>query len=138
VVKAITQDTLGPLLLRLGLAAFFITHALGKLFPDNDWGALFSDSSAATSPFALGCGELAAGVLLGVGLLTRLAALAAGALTIVFSGALPLDIASKGFAVLKGENGYNIVTLCACTALVLTGAGNLSLDRAYRWWRKGY
>src|SRR5437867_1767278 len=76
--------------------------------------------------------------LLAVGLLTRLAALGAGALTILFSGALPLDLSSKGITVLKGENGYNIVTLCACVALVLTGAGSLSLDRAYRWWRKGY
>jgi uncharacterized membrane protein YphA (DoxX/SURF4 family) len=75
---------------------------------------------------------------LGAGLLTRLAALGAGILTVFLSGAIPFDFDAKGLSQLKGENGYNIVTLCACAVLVVTGAGNLSLDRAIRRWRKGY
>jgi uncharacterized membrane protein YphA (DoxX/SURF4 family) len=138
VFKAITEDTVAPLLLRAGLATFFILHGWGVIAAEEDWRGKLADSGAATSPFALACGELVAGAALGAGLLTRLAALAAAGLTVFLSGALPFDFDAKGLTQLKGENGYNIVTLCACVVLLVTGAGNLSLDRAIRRWRKGY
>ena len=136
--KAITEDTVAPLLLRIGLAAFFILHGRDTIAAEEDWRSKVSDPGLATSPFVLAWCEVAVGIALGAGLLTRLAGLGAGVLTVFLSGAIPFDFDAKGLSQLKGENGYNIVTLCACVVLVVTGAGNLSLDRAIRRWRKGY
>ncbi|HEY1861264.1 MAG TPA: DoxX family protein [Gemmataceae bacterium] len=136
--KAITEDTVAPLLLRVGLAAFFMLHGRDTIAAEEDWKSKLSDPGVATSPFVLAWCEMAVGIALGVGLLTRLAALGAGALTVFLSAAIPFDFDAKGLSQLKGENGYTIVTLCACVVLVVTGAGNLSLDRAIRRWRKGY
>ena len=136
--KAITEDTVAPLLLRVGLAAFFILHGWGIIAAEEDLRGKLADSSAATSPLGLACGEVVAGIALGAGLLTRLAALGAAFLTVFLSGALPFDFDGKGLTQLKGEGGFNIVTLAACVTLVVTGAGNISLDRAIRRWRKGY
>src|ERR1700682_582022 len=103
VFKAITEDTLAPLLLRLGLAAFFILHGRDVIAAEDDWRSQLADVSGAASPFAIACGELAVGGALAIGLLTRLGALGAAVITVVLSGALPLDFDAKGLSLLKGE-----------------------------------
>lgn len=113
----------GPLSLRLALAAILVWLGFTKAFrtmPDfikhvadlglPRWVAVWAAWS-----------ELAGGVLLGVGLATRLAALVGGAalLVVEFRG-----VWSRGFEAIE----LPVLALAACLSLVLSGAGKLSID----------
>ncbi len=141
-LNVVTTDTLAPLVLRLGVGAFFIFHGLDKVSLDNDWGFTWGNklSEPPTPGFqvATAWGELAVGVLLAGGFFTRIAALVAVGLTILLAiGGLPMDVNATAQAIIKGEGVYNIALVGACAALVFLGSGTLGLDQAYRWWRKG-
>jgi uncharacterized membrane protein YphA (DoxX/SURF4 family) len=138
----VNTDTLAPLVLRLGVGAFFIFHGLDKVSLDHDWG--FTWANSATDPptpafqAATAWGELAVGVLLTAGFFTRPAALIATGLTIVLAaGGLPMDVNATGQAIVKGEGVYNIALVGACAALVFLGGGNVALDQVFRRWRNG-
>jgi uncharacterized membrane protein YphA (DoxX/SURF4 family) len=137
----VTTDTLAPLLLRLGVGAFFIAHGLEKVSLDHDWGFTWANSVSdpPTPAFQAGTawGELVAGVLLAAGFFTRPAALVATGLTILLAaGGLPIDVAATSQAIVKGEGVYNIALVGACAALVFLGGGNVALDQVFRMWRK--
>jgi uncharacterized membrane protein YphA (DoxX/SURF4 family) len=77
---------------------------------------------------AVAWGEVAAGVALLLGLLTRWAA---AGLVIIQAGAIATITGVKGFALGAGEAGYdyNVALLAMCVCLILLGGGTLSLDR---------
>ena len=78
-MSAFAQNTLGPLLLRLSLAAIFIFHGLNLVGgQENGWGANWmkaAEAPPAPVQLAVAWGELVGGIALALGFLTRLAAL---------------------------------------------------------------
>jgi uncharacterized membrane protein YphA (DoxX/SURF4 family) len=139
---AVTKDTLAPLLLRVGVGAFFIVHGLEKVSLENDWGFTWAknldEPPAPGFQVATAWCELAMGVLLAGGFFTRLAALLAGGLTIALAAKnVPIDVNAVGQALVKGDGAYNIVLIAVCAALVFSGGGTVAFDHAFRRWRKG-
>jgi uncharacterized membrane protein YphA (DoxX/SURF4 family) len=139
---AVTKDTLAPLLLRIGVGAFFIVHGLEKVSLDNDWGFTWARNLDEPPPpgfqVATAWCELAMGVLLAGGFFTRLAALGAGALTVALAAKnVPIDVNAVCQALVKGDAAYNVVLIAACAALVVSGGGTVALDHAVRRWRQG-
>jgi putative oxidoreductase len=125
---------LGLLLLRLTLGAVFLGHGAQKAF-----GAFGGPGFEAASGFigsmgfrparvwtalAVG-GELVAGLLFVLGLLTPLAGLLVLATMAV---AIAKVHGPKGFFVQDGGFEYNLVLIIAAVALAATGPGALSLD----------
>jgi len=126
---------LGLLLLRLTLGAVFLAHGAQKAF-----GAFGGPGFEAASGFigsmgfrpagvwtalAVG-GELVAGLLFVLGLLTPLAGLLVLATMAV---AIAKVHGPKGFFVQDGGFEYNLVLIIAAVAVAATGPGALSLDR---------
>jgi len=126
---------LGLLLLRLTLGAVFLGHGAQKAF-----GAFGGPGFEAASGFigslgfrparvwtavAVG-GELVAGLLFVLGLLTPLAGLLVLATMAV---AIAKVHGPKGFFVQDGGFEYNLVLIIAAVAVAATGPGALSLDR---------
>lgn len=124
----------GLLALRLTLGLVFLGHGAQKAFgsfggPGLAGATGFIGSLGFRPPrvwtaLAVG-GELAAGLLFVVGLLTPLAGLLVLATMVT---AIVTVHAPKGFFVQNGGYEYNLVLLVAAVALVLTGPGTLSLD----------
>ena len=125
---------LGLLLLRLTLGAVFLGHGAQKAF-----GAFGGPGFQAASGFigslgfrparvwtalAVG-GELVAGLLFVLGLLTPLAGLLVLATMAV---AIAKVHGPKGFFVQDGGFEYNLVLIIAAVAVAATGPGALSLD----------
>jgi uncharacterized membrane protein YphA (DoxX/SURF4 family) len=138
-LQIVTGETLVPLVLRLGLCVFFVLHAREKVSAEADYGGAWSTNAEpppASTQYAVAWGEMVIGAAVGVGLLTRVVAIAGAALTIFLSGALFADLSARGLSLLRGENEYNIVVLAACLSLVLLGGGTVSADRLFHWWRK--
>jgi uncharacterized membrane protein YphA (DoxX/SURF4 family) len=76
---------------------------------------------------AVAWGELAAGVALVVGFLTRLAALG---MVVIQAGAVYTVTWAKGFSLVNGGGyEYNLALLAMCVAVFLIGGGALSVDR---------
>lgn len=132
----------GPTALRVGIGAAMIVNGAGKVF---NWGPravgidAFSAYLASMSvPFPVVFAWLAAfaefggGLLILLGLFTRVAAVFTGvtmavAMTLVhLPGGFP--IRSLGTAYTVGE--YTFVLIAASVALILLGAGRLSLEHA--------
>ena len=121
----------GLLIIRLALGAVFLMHGAQKLFEFTipgtvvSFGALGAPLPEITAPLVAVL-EFAGGILLILGLLTRLVALL---LAIDMVVALVLVHAAAGFWVAEG--GYEFVAVLGAAALgiALTGAGSLSLDR---------
>jgi uncharacterized membrane protein YphA (DoxX/SURF4 family) len=89
---------------------------------------LASDALAwSIAQLAVAWGEVAAGLALLLGLLTRFAALG---LIVIQAGAIATVTGARGFAISAGVAGYdyNVALLAMCLCLVLTGGGTLSLD----------
>jgi putative oxidoreductase len=126
---------LGLLALRLALGLVFLGHGAQKAF-----GAFGGPGFAGATQFigelgfrparlwtalAVG-GELVAGVLLLLGLLTPLA----GVLVLATMAVAILKVhGPKGFFVQNGGYEYNLILTIAALALAATGPGAFSLDR---------
>jgi putative oxidoreductase len=123
------------LILRLGLGLSFIGHGTQKLF---GWfgGRGFSatakgyESGMGMRPgwlFALlaGGGEAGGGLLVALGLLTPLGALLVIASMLV---AIAKVTGKNGYWITRNGWEYNGLIILVCVALLLAGAGSLSLD----------
>jgi putative oxidoreductase len=143
-----TQD-LGLLLLRVAVGALFIGHGLQKAF--GLWGGPGFDgfqSSLTDMGFqradiltyvATG-GQIAAGVLLVLGLFTPLAA--AGALAYSVTGILAEAMTAHEEArlasFLTDGHEYKVIFLCALAAIILIGPGRFGLDAGRGWARRPF
>jgi putative oxidoreductase len=118
---------LALLLLRLALGIVFAYHGLPKLRDPQDWTQSFVHMGfPGYFAYIAGAVETLGGLLLAIGLCTRLAGLLlAGEMTIAL---LRVDLPGS---LLKVRN-YELSMLLAAASfvLVVTGAGSLSLDRA--------
>jgi putative oxidoreductase len=142
-----TQD-LGLLILRVGLGAVLVAHGLQKLF--GWWGgeglAGFKNSLSDVgyqhadilTYFAAG-GEIAAGVLLVLGLFTPLAA--AGALAYLINGLLAgmsgQPAGSFPFFLPNGHE-YELVLIVGAAAVILIGPGRYGFDAGRGWARRPF
>jgi len=125
---------LGLLLLRLTLGAVFLAHGAQKAFgafggpgfqgATGFIGSLGFRPARLWTALAVG-GELLAGALLVLGLLTPLAGVLVLATMTV---AIAKVHGPKGFFVQNGGFEYNLVLIIAALALVASGPGALSLD----------
>ena len=123
------QIDTGLLILRLVVGALFIAHGTQKIFVfglagvSSGFAHMGVPMAGVTAPF-IALLELLGGVALVIGLLTRLASLG---LFFDMLGAIGFVHFKNGFFM---PNGYEFaLTLAAVTfALVLTGAGSISLD----------
>ncbi len=143
-----TQD-MGLLLLRLALGVVFIAHGLQKAF--GWWGgeglngfktelveAGYQNAGVLTY---VGAGvQIAAGVLLVLGLFTPVAA--AAALAFLINGSLA-DIDAQrrdgGLAILgSGSSEYLLVLIAVAAAIILAGPGRYGFDGARGWARRPF
>ncbi len=142
-----TQD-LGLLILRVGLGVTLVAHGLRQLF--GWWGGqgLTEFKSAVSAAgyehadiltYAAGGGQIAAGLLLVLGLFTPLAA--AGALAYLINGVLAgVSAQSQGrfdFFLPDGHE-YHIMLIVVAVAIVLVGPGRYGLDGDRGWARRPF
>jgi putative oxidoreductase len=143
-----TQD-LGLLLLRLAVGALLIGHGLQKAF---GWWGGPGLSGFQTSLSELGfkyadiltyvatAGQIAAGVLLVLGLFTPVAA--AGALAYAITGiladAMAAHEAARLSSFLTDGHEYKVILVCALAAIVLIGPGRYGLDAGRGWARRPF
>ena len=129
---------LGLLILRLVVGLTIAGHGAQKLF--GWWGgpgmtgwtqmvAKLRIRPAQPWAWVAALAEFGGGVLLALGLLTPLAAVAIAGSMIIAIVTVHLP---RGFWVTKGGYEYNLVVLAAMAALSLTGAGTYSLDQLLR------
>jgi len=137
----VAKNTLVPLLLRLVLAAIFIYHGLNLISSETNWGAGWANNmpnrppqlESAPAQLAVAWGQLIGGIALGVGFLTRVAALG---IIAIMAGAIYTVHLPHGFDITKGGYEYNVAIIVMCVVLVLTGGGTLAVDRVFRLRRK--
>jgi len=142
-----TQD-LGLLILRVGLGVLLVAHGLRQLF--GWWGGQgltgFKSSIADAGyqhadilTYAAGGGQIAAGLLLVLGLFTPLAA--AGALAYLINGVLAgVSAQSQGrfdFFLPDGHE-YHLMLIVVAVAIVLVGPGRYGLDGDRGWARRPF
>ncbi|MCT7659199.1 DoxX family protein [Mycobacterium deserti] len=143
-----TQD-LGLLVLRLAIGAMLIAHGLQKAF--GLWGGPglngFEESLtdmgfryADILTYVATGGQIAAGVLLVLGLFTPVAA--AGALAYLVTGVLAEAMMAheeaRLSAFLTDGHEYKVFLVCAVAALVLTGPGRYGFDAGRGWARRPF
>jgi putative oxidoreductase len=128
------KNTLVPLILRAGLAVIFVFHGLGKVNAETEWGWSWQkempggpEVMAGPLQMAVGWGELVGGIALGLGLLTRLAALGIAAIMV---GAIATVHWPK-FSLQEDGFEYNFAILAMCAAVVLGGPGKLAMDSVF-------
>lgn len=142
-----TQD-LGLLILRMGLGVLLIAHGLRQLF--GWWGGQGLDGvkSAITAAgyqhadiltYVTGGGQIAAGLLLIIGLFTPIAA--AGALAYLINSVLA-DVSSHpqdrfAFFLPTGHE-FHLMLIVMATAIVLIGPGRYGLDGDRGWARRPF
>jgi putative oxidoreductase len=121
----------GLLVLRLVIGVTFLVHGVDKLLDLPHWERYFDSlgipAPAVVAPF-VAITETVGGLLLAVGLTTRLVGLALAGDMLV---ALLTDHIGDGFFVASGGGEFVIVLGGASLALVLTGAGRFSLDSVF-------
>lgn len=140
---------LGLLILRLTVGAILIAHGLQKAF--GLWGGPglngWEDSLGAMGfqyadilTYVTTGGQIAAGLLLILGLFTPVAA--AGALAYLVTGLLAEAMAAHEQArlasFLTDGHEYKVFLVCAVAALVLTGPGRYGFDAGRRWARRPF
>jgi putative oxidoreductase len=143
-----TQD-LGLLLLRLAVGALLIAHGLQKAFgwwngPGFDgWEESLTGMGyqhAGILTYVATAGQIAAGVLLVLGLFTPLAA--AGALAYLINGVLAEAMIAHEEArlsdFLTDGHEYQVFLMCAVAAIILTGPGRYGLDAGRGWARRPF
>lgn len=143
-----TQD-LGLLLLRVAVGVLLIAHGLQKAF--GWWGGpgfggweesltQMGFQHAGILTYVATVGQIAAGVLLVLGLFTPLAA--AGALAYLVNGVLADAMAAHEEARLSDflTDGYEykLILVCAVAAIILTGPGRYGLDAGRGWARRPF
>lgn len=143
-----TQD-LGLLVLRVAVGAILIAHGLQKAF--GLWGGPglngWEESLAARGFEQAGIltyvttgGQIAAGVLLVLGLFTPIAA--AGALAYLVTGILAEAMTAHEEArlsdFLTDGHEYKVFLACAVAVLILTGPGRYGFDAARGWARRPF
>jgi putative oxidoreductase len=143
-----TQD-LGLLFLRLVVGALLIGHGLQKAF--GLWGGPGFDGfeksltdmgfqHADILTYVAAGGQLAAGVLLVLGLFTPLAA--AGALAYLVTGILAEAMTAHEEArlasFLTDGHEYKVILVCVVAAIILIGPGRYGLDAARGWARRPF
>lgn len=143
-----TQD-LGLLVLRLTVGALLIVHGLQKMF--GWWGGSglggFRDYLAEVGfryadilAYVAAGGQIAAGVLLVIGLFTPVAA--AGALaylvTAILAEAMDAHTEARLSSFLTDGHEYEAVFLLVVAALVLIGPGRYGLDAGRGWARRPF
>jgi putative oxidoreductase len=129
-----SRNTLIPLVLRLGLAFIFIYSGLQKItVPGTGWGSSwipdapdFIKPLPAAVQLAVAWSELIGGIALGLGLLTRLAALG---VTGIMVATIYWLTGAQGF---KSGWDYNFAVIVMCLALVISGGGTLAIDQVIR------
>ncbi|MCF7908291.1 MAG: DoxX family protein [Candidatus Omnitrophica bacterium] len=121
--------------LRLALGAVFIFHGLQKAF-----GLFGGPGIKGFSGMLAGLGfpfseimailvayvELIAGILLVLGVLTRISSLS---LLIIMIVALLKVHLAKGFSIMNGGYEYDLVLILICLSLIISGGGKLSLGQ---------
>jgi putative oxidoreductase len=126
---------IGLLLLRLTLGVVFFAHGAQKLFGSfggggvSGTGAFFEQSGLTPGePLAVlaGSGELVGGILLALGLMSRLGAVAVGTSMVIAIVAVHLP------GPLIGGFELPLALLAAAGVVLLGGPGRLSLDRLVR------
>jgi putative oxidoreductase len=140
---------LGLLILRVGLGAVLVAHGLQKLF--GWWGGEgltgFKNSLSGMGyqhadilTYAAAGGEIAAGVLLVLGLFTPLAA--AGALAYLINSLLAGMSAQHGSRsfpfFLPNGHEYEITLIVMAVAVILVGPGRYGFDAGRGWARRPY
>lgn len=131
----IRPNDLGLLILRAALGIVFIAHGAQKLFGWFGGDGLTAEASSMAErglepaefmAVAAGLSEFGGGLLILLGLLTRLGALA---LAIVMVTATATDTGQNGFFIQNDGFEYNFVLFAICAAFLIAGAGAYSLDR---------
>lgn len=139
---------LGLLILRVGLGGVLIAHGLQKLF--GWWGGegltgfknSLSDIGYQHADILTYCaagGEIAAGVLLVLGLFTPIAA--AGALAYLINGVLAGMSAQHGKSFpyfLPNGHEYELTLIVMATAVILVGPGRYGFDAGRGWARRPF
>jgi putative oxidoreductase len=133
-IQRVSRTTLVPLVLRLGLAGIFVFSGLQKITsPGSGWGSSWiPDTPEIIKPLpapvqmAVAWCELAGGVALGLGLLTRLAALGIAG---IMAGTIYWMTGAQGF---KSGWDYNFLVIVMCLTLVISGSGTLAVDQLIR------
>jgi len=129
----------GLLLLRLVVGLVFAAHGSQKLFGSFGGGGPRGTAEGFASmgfrlPLAMavlaGLGEFGGGLLLALGFLTPLAALA---MTIVMLNAIVSAHLKNGFWNYKGGYEFNLTIIAVGLAVAATGPGRFSIDRALHW-----
>lgn len=126
-----------PVVLRLALSVALLVAGVGKLFSVGpkantigDFAGLLASLGVPASTavaWLVALGETGAGLLLLLGLFTRYAAAVAAA---IMFAATTLVHLPNGFAAGDGGIEYTLVLFLVALALVLSGPGALSLERA--------
>lgn len=129
-----TGNSFALLPLRLAVGTVMIAHGAQKLFGWFDGGGLEGTaeymSSIGFNPggffaFAAGAGEFLGGILLFLGLLSRIG----GLLTAAVMGVAVFAVHREAFFVGKGGMEFALVLLTAGIAFLIAGGGALSIDR---------
>lgn len=127
------KNGLIPLILRLGLATLFIFHGYEKFNHDQGYSGWAGGDMKPGHQAALAIGELVSGIFLGVGLLTRLAAIGVAAIVLE---AVFIVKKAESFNVLYQSHEYDFAILLICACLILGGGGTFSLDRFFGLFRR--
>ena len=156
-IARLCKETLGPLVLRLGLAVICLFHGFDKITgPRHEGGANWHwlkpplpppvfggpvnpprETLPEAAQLAIAWGEFGAGIALLLGVLTPLAALAAASAFVAESFFTPhwnFNL-QNGFALFSEDNKftggyeYTLLIYVACAAVLLQGGGRLSVDR---------
>ncbi|MDV3127149.1 DoxX family protein [Mycobacterium sp. 21AC1] len=143
-----TQD-LGLLILRLAVGGLLILHGLQKAFGwwggpglngfETSLGEMGYQHAGILTYVATG-GQIAAGVLLVLGLFTPIAA--AGALAYLINGVLAEAVIAHNEArlsdFLTDGHEYRVIVVIAAAAIVLTGPGRYGFDAGRGWARRPF
>jgi len=119
-----------PFILRLTLGIIFIGHGWGKLFAEGNpanfagWLSSMGLEPSLLLAVAAGLAETVGGLLLVIGLFTRVAASSLVVVMLVAIGFVHLDAGMFG----KGGYEFQLLLLVGVVSLLIQGSGKYSLD----------
>ena len=110
--------------MRAAVGVLFIVHGFGKFGNPGFGGWISSMGIPAEMQIPIALAEFVPGVLLLIGVLTRISA---SLISIVMLGAI---FFGKGASSLTGEHGYelDLILLAACLVVIVAGPGRISLS----------